>query len=63
MTLPNQQLVSLSSSTHDIGYATSSCDTDFSFVTISVGVEKVIPLAFAHSGNAFKNSRILEDNG
>ena len=26
-------------------------------------VEKVIPLAFAHSGNAFQNSRILEDNG
>ena len=63
ITLPSQQLVSLSSSTHDIGYGTSSCDTDFSLVTISVGVEKVMPFSLAHAGNAFRNSRILEDRG
>ena len=61
--LPSQQLVSLSSSTQDIGYGTSSWDTDFSFVTISVGVEKVMPFSFAQAGNAFRNSRILDDNG
>ena len=61
--LPNQQLVSLSSSTQDIGYGTSSWDTDFNLVITSVGVEKVIPLSFAQAGNAFRNSSILEESG
>ena len=63
MLLPNQQLVSLSSSTQDIGYGTSSWDTDFNLLIISVGVENVIPLSFAQAGNAFRNSKILDESG
>ncbi len=61
--MPSQQLVSRSSSFHDIALGTSIADTDFSFVITSVGVENTTPLSLAYSGSAFRNISMFDDSG
>ena len=63
ISLPSQDEVSRSSSTHEILSGTASSPTLFTFEHISLGVENVIPLALACAGTACRNWRILLDSG
>ena len=63
MALPNQQLTSRSSSTHDRVSGTVMLSTLLVILQISVGVENEMPLALAQAGSALMKSRMLEESG